>query len=256
MFLLAIPLAAFAGVLKMLDGVTTSIENVYGLIALVAVMTALIEPLMKVGDMMVKDPQSILGFGVGLAALTLMAAPLLAFVSVLNTMGDITNCIEKVVALSILSGVMTVLVIALSALGTSLMGPQILGLVIGIAALWAMSIPLKKFIEILRSMEDISNATENVKAIVILISSLTACMTALGILSPLIAMGIYTLYALVDFVTAVGIFATAVWAIMDAKPELKDFLENGTYMSGYFKEYESLVSDIYNNEVQIQKLQE
>jgi len=35
---------------------------------------------------------------------------------------------------------------------------------------------------------------------------------------------------------------------------LKEFLQNGTYMSGYFKEYEDLVSDIYNNEVQIQQL--
>ena len=37
---------------------------------------------------------------------------------------------------------------------------------------------------------------------------------------------------------------------------LKEFLQNGTYMSGYFGEYEKIVNDIYNNEVQIQKFVE
>ena len=37
--------------------------------------------------------------------------------------------------------------------------------------------------------------------------------------------------------------------------ELKDFLKDASYMSGYFNEYEKIVQNIYNNEVKIQNLE-
>ena len=162
-----------------------------------------------------------------IVSLLLLVAVIAVLSLIVNKIKDIDIPLTKILSLVVLMTALTLLLYPLVTLGTALMGPQILGAIIGIAALTAMVIPLKKFIEVLRSMENISNATENVKTIVILITSLTVCMTALGILSPLIAMGIYTLYSLVDFVTAVGIFATAIGVIMKAKPELKDFLNNG-----------------------------
>ena len=143
---------------------------------------------------------------VGIIALTAMAIPLLVFVQVLKQMDGMQVAIDNILALSLLVSVLSVALLPLTLVG-SLIGPALLGVV----ALTAMAIPLLVFIQVIKQMNGIESATENVKILILLTGTLTLLLlplTLIGALIPMALSGVLALTAMaVPLLAFVGILA-------------------------------------------------
>lgn len=221
---MAVPLLAFTGILALLSKIdaTKALPNVLALIILASVMTGLLAALALISNFGI---QNIL-FGVlGLLA---MAVPLIAFVGVLAVMQNVQKATENVDALVKLATACTLLLIPLTVLGAIAMTGIGAGAILaGILALTLMAVPLLAFVGVLALMQGIENATQNVELLTTMMEKLTECLFKLSLVAPLALMADAAIFGLIGAMTAIGVLATAVGAIMDKFPQLQDFLNKG-----------------------------
>ena len=121
----------------------------------------------------------------GVALLTAMAIPLLAFVGVLALMQNVQTAISNVMALVILAGACSLLLLPLS-----LVGAFKEKAFIGVLALTAMALPLLAFVGVLALMQNVQNATNNVMALVTLATACTLLLIPLTIIGAIAMTGI------------------------------------------------------------------
>lgn len=111
---MAVPLAAFVGVLYLMQNVQNATANAQALIALATTLTLLLIPLSLVGVLMGATGGLA---ALGLLALTAMAVPLLAFVGVLAVMNNIQNATTNAALLVALMTAITDVLVKVSILG-------------------------------------------------------------------------------------------------------------------------------------------
>lgn len=158
----------------------------------------------------------------GVLALAIMAAPLLAFVGVLALMDGIKNATSNAIALSVLVSAMTALLLPLT-----LVGALWLPALIGVGLLLAMAIPLLAFVGVLAVMQHVQNATENVKLLVGLMTVMAGVLIAVSTVAPLAVVGVGALASLTLFMAGIGLLAVAIGAVMTKFPALQSFLDTG-----------------------------
>ena len=201
-------LIAITGVVLVLTGViyllskidtTSMMAKIGSLIALMGSMALMLYILKPIG----KQTKSALG---GVLALTAMAVPLLAFIGILALMNKVSTATENVKTLVILTGALILLLIPLTIIGN--FGASAL---LGVLSLTAMAVPLLAFVGILALMNKVQNATENVKALVILAGALTLLLIPLTIIGNFIVsalLGVLSLTAMaVPLLAFVGVLA-------------------------------------------------
>ena len=222
-------LVAIAGIILILGGViialseisdpTAAIKSAVALSLLLLAMTGVLKILNAI-DVDEKIVGKIL-------ALTGMAVPLLAFVGVLAVMSNVKNATENVKALVILVGAMTLLLIPLTILGAFAnagLGAAVVG---GVLALTAMAVPLFVFIQVLKQMNGIEDASEKIKSLITMMTAMTlllGVLTIIGLGGPAAIIGIGSLVAL--FVV-IGGLAVAIGALMEKFPSIQKFLDTG-----------------------------
>ena len=156
-------------------------------------------------------------------ALSAMVIPLSLFALALSLMSGIDNAMDNVLALTILMTAMTVLLAAISAIGKFLSA----GVVTGIIGLTAMAVPMWVFIQVLKQMNGIEDASEKIKSLVIMMTAMTlllGVLTIIGLGGPAALIGIGSLTTL--FVV-IGGLAVAIGALMDKFPSIQKFLDTG-----------------------------
>lgn len=213
--LLAAPLAAFAFILSKTGKIDNAISTVGALTILMVAMTVLLVPLKYIG-------QSAVSMLTGILGLTLLAVPLLVFVEILSMMNNLTNAMENVKILVILTGALTLMMIPLALVG--LIGPVAL---IGVLALTAMAVPMLTFVAILTMMDGLSNAMANVFLITTLMNVMGDLLFKISIVAPLAMLGVAAMAALTLLIGAIGVFAVAIGALVTEFPSLQTFLDIG-----------------------------
>jgi tape measure domain-containing protein len=214
---MAVPLAAFVGIMALMQNVSVAAGNVIALIALATAMTLLLIPLTIVG-----------GFGttgapyLGALALTTMAVPLIAFVGVMAAMQNIQIAMDNVKALTVLATAMTLLLIPLT-----LVGAFATTALLGVLALTAMAVPLVAFVGILALMSGIQNGITNAMALAQLMTAIGDVLFKISLVAPLAVIGVGALSAMVGLMTTLGIVATAIGALVTYFPSLQTFLDTG-----------------------------
>ena len=213
--LMAVPLAAFVGVLALMSGIQNATQNAIALSLLASVMSLLLIPLSLVG--------SLVGSALlGVLALTAMAVPLIAFVGVLAVMSLIGDATNNVILLTTMATVLTLLLIPLT-----LIGALVPAALLGVLALTAMAVPLLAFVGVLALMQNIQNAEENTNLLIGLMETMTAMLVVLAIVGPLALIGVTAMAGLTALMVAVGALAVAVGALMTEFPALEEFLNRG-----------------------------
>ena len=163
-------------------------------------------------------PQALIG-ALGVLAL---CVPLLAFVGILYLMQNIENALSSAKALVLLAATMTLLLIPLTLVG-ALIAPALLGVV----GLLAMCVPLLAFVGILYLMQNIENARTNTLLLIALMTTMTTCLVAVGVVAPLVALGVSAMYSLVGFIVVVGVLAAAIGGLIQAFPSLQTMIDTG-----------------------------
>ena len=220
---MTVPLLGLVLVLSLASGIQNAITNTIALASLATVLTLLLVPLTTIGT-------SVTGgkIIVGIASLTGMAIPLLAFVLVLSLASGIQNAITNAQALINLATVLTLLLVPLTAIGLVIStGVGAVAIIAGIVALTAMAIPLWAFVKVLAIMSNIQNATANAQLLIGLTTILTDALVKISLVAPLAAMADVALLGLVGIITLFGVLATAVGALMQQFPQLQSFLDTG-----------------------------
>ena len=228
---MAVPLAAFMAVLNGMKDTNNSIKNVISLSLLAGAMTLLLIPINSLGQIMSNGGiKAIGGVALGVLALTAMAVPLAAFMAVLNGMKDTNNAMANVKALSALCGAMTLLLIPLTILGAIFIGTggvAIGATALGIVALTAMVIPMLAFIEALKKMSGIENATERMNLLMDFMTRMTDILMKVSLVAPLAIMADIAIGGFIGAMMAIGTLAIATGALMQKFPSLQSFLDTG-----------------------------
>lgn len=216
-------LVGIAVALSIASNVQNSIQNAIAISVLLAAMTGVLYALTAIGKF-----GDIKSMALGVIGLTTLAIPLWIFIQLLKSMNGIENAMTNILALITLCSALTLLLIPLTILGAVFSsGVGALAGIAGIIGLCAMAVPLWIFIQLLKRMDGIENASEKVLAITLLMEKLTECLFKLSLVAPLALMADAAIYGLIGAVTTIGILATAVGAIMDKFPQLQDFLNKG-----------------------------
>ena len=160
-------------------------------------------------------------------ALAAMAIPLLAFAAVLGLASGIDNAEKNVLALVGLAAAMTVLLIPLTVLGKFASNGLGTSVVMGIVALTGMAIPLWVFIQVLKEMNGIEDASEKIKALVTAMTAMTLLLGALTIIGAFGPAAVIGVGSLVVLFSAIGLLATGVGALMEKFPSIQKFLDTG-----------------------------
>lgn len=218
------PVVALTGVVLILAGIIYILQDIDPTSAIssagsLAVLMISMSVVLKILDGM-KNVQNAMK---NVLALTAMAIPLLAFSIVLRQMNGIENAMSNVLALTVLMTAMTVLLAAVSLIGNYLSA----GIIPGIASLTAMVIPMAAFVEVLKQMDGIDDASEKIKSLTTMMTTMTlllAVLAVVGLGGPAAIIGIGSLVAL--FV-AIGMLAVAIGALMDTFPSIQKFLDTG-----------------------------
>ena len=219
-------LIGIAAALLVAGNVQNAIQNAIAISMLLAAMTGVLYALTAIGKF-----GDIKSMALGIVGLTVMAAPLWIFIQLLKSMDGIENAMTNILALITLCSALTLLLIPLTILGAVFSsGVGALAGIAGIIGLCAMAAPLWIFIQLLKSMDGIENASEKVSAITLLMEKLTECLFKLSLVAPLVLMADAAIYGLIGAITTIGVLATAVGAIMEKFPQLQDFLNKGLPM--------------------------
>ena len=216
-------LVGIAVALSIVSNVQNAIQNAIAISVLLASMTGVLYGLTAIGKF-----GDIKSMALGIIGLTAMAAPLWIFIQLLKSMNGVENAMTNILALITLCSALTLLLIPLTVLGAVFSsGVGALAGIAGIIGLCAMAAPLWIFIQLLKSMDGIENASEKVLAITLLMDKLTECLLKISLVAPLALMADAAIFGLIGAITTIGILATAVGAIMDKFPQLQDFLNKG-----------------------------
>ena len=220
---MTIPLLGLVLALSLASGIQNAITNTIALTSLATVLTLLLIPLSIIGTSATGS-----GIIIGIASLTGMVVPLLAFVLVLSLASGIQNAITNAQALIKLATVLTLLLIPLTAIGLVIStGVGAVAVIAGIAALAGMAVPLFAFVAVLAAMSNIQNATANAQLLIGLTTILTDALVKISLVAPLAAIADVALLGLVGIITLFGVLATAVGALMQQFPQLQSFLDTG-----------------------------
>lgn len=212
---MAVPLAAFVGVLYLMQGVKNVMPNVEALVILTTAMTVLLLPLSLIGAL---APVAIFG----VLMLLSMAVPLIAFVGVLAAMQNVKNVMPNVDALIIISTAMTVLMIPLTLIGA--LAPVA---IFGVLMLLAMAVPLIAFVGVLAAMQNVKNVMPNVIALSLLMTVLSGVLTSVSVVAPLALMAVQAIAALTVLMVAIGALVVGIGALMTQFPSLQSFIDTG-----------------------------
>lgn len=216
-------LVGIAVALSIVSNVKNSIQNAIAISVLLAAMTGVLYALTAIGKF-----GDIKSMALGVIGLTALAIPLWTFIQLLKDMNGVENAMTNILALITLCSALTLLLIPLTILGAVFSsGVGALAGIAGIIGLCAMAAPLWIFIQLLKSMDGIENASEKVLAITLLMEKLTECLLKLSLVAPLALMADAAIFGLIGAITTIGVLATAVGAIMDKFPQLQDFLNKG-----------------------------
>lgn len=216
-------LVGIAVALSIASNVQNSIQNAIAISVLLAAMTGVLYALTAIGKF-----GDIKSMALGVIGLTALAIPLWTFIQLLKDMNGVENAMTNILALITLCSALTLLLIPLTILGAVFSsGVGALAGIAGIIGLCAMAAPLWIFIQLLKSMDGIENASEKVLAITLLMEKLTECLLKLSLVAPLALMADAAIFGLIGAITTIGVLATAVGAIMDKFPQLQDFLNKG-----------------------------
>ena len=212
--------AAMAGIIALLSQVPNiekAIKGSIGVAILSGTLALMVFALSKIDGRKNVNKKFILGLYTLMPLLIGIAAALLVA-------GNVQNAIQNAIAISILLAAMTGVLYALTAIGKF---GDIKSMALGIIGLTAMAVPLWIFIQLLKSMDGIENASEKVLAITLLMEKLTECLFKLSLVAPLALVADAAIFGLIGAITTIGVLATAVGAIMDKFPQLQDFLNKG-----------------------------
>ena len=156
--LMAVPLLALVGVLKLMSGVENATKNAMTLIALATTLTLLLIPLTIIGAIATTGVGAA-AVGLGIAALLLMAVPLLALVGVLKLMSGVPNATANASALidlvTVLTDVLTELAIVapLAVMGVGALA----GLVLLIGAIGVLAVAIGALMSEFPSIQEFLN---------------------------------------------------------------------------------------------------
>ena len=216
-------LVGIAVALSIASNVQNSIQNAIAISVLLAAMTGVLYALTAIGKF-----GDIKSMALGIIGLTALAIPLWTFIQLLKDMNGVENAMTNILALITLCSALTLLLIPLTILGAVFSsGVGALAGIAGIIGLCAMAVPLWIFIQLLKSMDGIENASEKVLAITLLMEKLTECLLKLSLVAPLALIADAAIFGLIGAIITIGVLATAVGAIMDKFPQLQDFLNKG-----------------------------
>ena len=216
-------LVGIAVALSITSNVQNSIQNAIAISVLLAAMTGVLYALTAIGKF-----GDIKSMALGVIGLTALAIPLWTFIQLLKDMNGVENAMTNILALITLCSALTLLLIPLTILGAVFSsGVGALAGIAGIIGLCAMAAPLWIFIQLLKSMDGIENASEKVLVITLLMEKLTECLFKLSLVAPLALIADAAIFGLIGAITTIGVLATAVGAIMDKFPQLQDFLNKG-----------------------------
>lgn len=218
------PIITLTVVVGLLAGVIFALRNVEpasaigSAIALSALLLAMAGT-MKILDMMTKTTGKSL---LGILALSAMVIPLFLFVQVLKQMNGIDSAKENIITLI---GLMTAMTLLLGVL--TIIGHFLIGAAAGIIALTAMAIPMFVFIEMIKKMNGVENATTNVMLLIALMSTMTNLLVKISSVAPLAILGVSAMTGLTLLMGAIGTMAVAIGALMDKFPSIQKFLDTG-----------------------------
>ena len=222
---LAVPLAAFVGVLMLMQNVKNAMSNALVLVVLATVMTILLIPLTIVGAAgMTGAPY------LGALALLTMAVPLIAFVGVLAAMQNIKNAMDNAVVLTLLATAMTLLLIPLTIVGAAgLAGLPYLGAL----ALLTMAVPLIAFVGVLAAMQNVKNAMSNALVLTLLATAMTLLLIPLTVVGALCLTGIPLLgvLALTAMVVPLEAFVSVLALMQNIKNAIPNAIAIATLMT-------------------------
>ena len=162
---------------------------------------------------------------VKIGPLIAMVGLLVIFTGVIAILSKIdpSSAMTNVLALTLLMSVTTGLLAAVSLIGKYLSS----GIVSGIVSLTAMVIPMWTFIQVVKQMNGIEDASEKVRSLTIMMATMGALLAVLaivGLFGPAAIIGIGSLVALF---AAIGALAVAIGYLMDEFPSIQKFLDKG-----------------------------
>lgn len=161
---------------------------------------------------------------VGVAALIALAVPMFLFVGILGKMEMLDNAIQNAITIGALMVTMTIVLAALTLIG-SLAGGGFAFM--GVTALLALAIPMLAFVGILALMNAVPNAIANAQLLIDLMWNMTSMLVVLALIAPLALLGVTAMAGLATLMVAIGGFATLVGGLMTAFPQLQEFLNTG-----------------------------
>jgi hypothetical protein len=158
----------------------------------------------------------------GVGVLAVLGLSLLAFVLVFAVMQNIQNAIVNAQALTLLVSAMALMLLPLS-----LVGAFATAALTGVLVLTAMAVPLLAFIGIIALMSGIKNGMDNIYALIDMMTTIGDLLIKISLVAPLAVVGVVALSALVGLMTALGVVATAIGALVNKFPQLQTFLDTG-----------------------------
>ena len=215
-----VPLLAAVGILALMSGVENAMTSTQALIVLVGAMSILIVALNYIakicnnGDVVQ-----------GMIWLTATLVALLPAVGILALMSGVNNSVTNTLALVILVGAMSALIVALNYIAKLCVEGSV---VKGILLLTAMMVPLLVAVGILALMSGVENAISNATVLITLITVLSLLLVPLAFVG---AVGLYALAGigvLLAFMAALGGFIAAVGYFVSTEcPKLEQFIDTG-----------------------------
>ncbi len=136
---------------------------------------------------------------------------------------DPSSAMTNVLALTLLMSVTTGLLAAVSLIGKYLSS----GIVSGIASLTAMAIPMWAFIQVVKQMNGVEDASEKVRSLTIMMAAMGALLAVLAIVGLFGPAAIIGIGSLVTLFAAIGALAVAIGYLMDEFPSIQKFLDKG-----------------------------
>ena len=162
----------------------------------------------------------------GVVALAAMAAPLFAFMKVLQAMDGVQNATKNVLALATLTAALTLLLIPLCLVG-SIASTNAMIVAAGILSLTLMAVPLFAFIFVLQQMKGIQGAEANLMLLIDMVTVLGDLLIKLAIVGPLALIGVIAMTALTALMVAIGALAVGIGYLMENVEGLEQFLDKG-----------------------------
>ena len=162
---------------------------------------------------------------VKIGPLIAMVGLLVIFTGVIAILSKIdpSSAMTNVLALTLLMSVTTGLLAAVSLIGKYLSS----GIVSGIVSLTAMAIPMWAFIQVVKQMNGIEDASEKVRSLTIMMAAMGALLAVLAIVGFFGPSAIIGIGSLVALFAAIGALAVAIGYLMDEFPSIQKFLDKG-----------------------------